>query len=124
MSLKSDDPNHYAHLYNKMGGQDAATSGRKVRILDSTLREGEQHPGVAFTIKQRIQIAWMLDSFGVDQIEISPVVSPDHVEATRTIIKQGLRADIVAHVRAIKSDVDIAIDCGATWVATYMGISD
>jgi 2-isopropylmalate synthase len=66
----------------------------------------------------------MLDSFGVDQIEISPVVSPDHAEATKTIIKQGLRADIVAHTRAIKSDVDIAIDCGATWVATYMGISD
>lgn len=124
MSLKSDDPNYYAHMYNRMGGQDAAISGRKVRILDSTLREGEQHPGVAFTIKQRIQIAWMLDSFGVDQIEISPVVSPDHVEATKTIIRQGLRADIVAHVRAIKSDVDVAIDCGATWVATYMGISD
>lgn len=124
MSLKSDDPNRYAHMYNHMGGQDAATSGRKVRILDSTLREGEQHPGVAFTIKQRIQIAWMLDSFGVDQIEISPVVSPDHAEATKTIIKQGLRADIVAHVRAMKSDVDTAISCGATWVATYMGISD
>ncbi|AIC14454.1 LeuA family protein [Nitrososphaera viennensis] len=124
MSLKSDDPNYYAHMYNRMGGPDAATSGRKIRILDSTLREGEQHPGVNFTTKQRIQIAWMLDSFGVDQIEISPVVSPDHVEATKTIIKQGLRADIVAHVRAIKSDVDIAIGCGATWVATYMGISD
>lgn len=124
MSLKSDDPNYYAHMYNRMGGQDAATSGRKVRILDSTLREGEQHPGVSFTIKQRIQIAWMLDSFGVDQIEISPVVSPDHVEATKTIIRQGLNADIVAHVRAIKSDVDVAIDCGATWCATYMGISD
>lgn len=124
MSLKSDDPNYYAHMYNRMGGPDAATSGRRIRILDSTLREGEQHPGVSFTTKQRIQIAWMLDSFGVDQIEISPVVSPDHVEATKTIIKQGLHADIVAHVRAIKSDVDIAIGCGATWVATYMGISD
>ena len=124
MSLKSDDPNYYAHMYNRMGGQDAATSNRKVRILDSTLREGEQHPGVAFTIKQRIQIAWMLDSFGVDQIEISPVVSPDHAAATKTIIKQGLRADIVAHVRAVKSDVDTAISCGASWVATYMGISD
>ncbi|HVX02582.1 MAG TPA: 2-isopropylmalate synthase [Nitrososphaera sp.] len=124
MSLKSDDPNYYAHMYNRMGGPDAATSGRKIRILDSTLREGEQHPGVNFTIKQRIQIAWMLDSFGVDQIEISPVVSPDHAEATKTIIKQGLRADIVAHTRAIKSDVDVAINCGATWVATYMGISD
>jgi isopropylmalate/homocitrate/citramalate synthase len=121
MSLKSDDPNHYAHQYNWMGEN---AQKRRIRILDSTLREGEQHPGVSFTIKQRIQIAWMLDSFGVDQIEISPVVSPDHAVATKTIIKQGLRADIVAHTRAIKSDVDIAIDCGATWVATYMGISD
>ncbi len=121
MSLKSDDPNYYAHQYNWMGenGQQ-----RRIRILDSTLREGEQHPGVSFTIKQRIQIAWMLDSFGVDQIEISPVVSPDHAVATKSIMKQGLRADIVAHTRAMKSDVDIAIDCGATWVATYLGISD
>ena len=122
MSLKSDDPNYYAHHYNWVG--ESGQQKRKIRILDSTLREGEQHPGVSFTIKQRIQIAWMLDSFGVDQIEISPVVSPDHAEATKTIIKQGLRADIVAHTRAIKSDVDVAIDCGATWVATYMGISD
>ncbi|MEW6605445.1 MAG: 2-isopropylmalate synthase [Thermoproteota archaeon] len=121
MSLKSDDPNYYAHQYNWMGENGQK---RRIRILDSTLREGEQHPGVSFTTKQRIQIAWMLDSFGVDQIEISPVVSPDHAEATKTIIKQGLRADIVAHTRAIKSDVDVAIDCGATWVATYMGISD
>jgi 2-isopropylmalate synthase len=122
MSLKSDDPNYYAHQYNWVG--ENGHQKRRIRILDSTLREGEQHPGVSFTIKQRIQIAWMLDSFGVDQIEISPVVSPDHTEATKTIIKQGLRADIVAHTRAIKSDVDIAIGCGATWVATYMGISD
>src|ERR671938_1327967 len=122
MSLRSDDPNYYAHQYNWMN--ENGNQKRKIKILDSTLREGEQHPGVSFTIKQRIQIAWMLDSFGVDQIEISPVVSPDHAEATKTIIKQGLRADIVAHTRAIKSDVNVAIDCGATWVATYMGISD
>ena len=119
MSLNSEDPNHYAHIYNESG-----SANKKIRILDSTLREGEQHPGISFSVKQRIQIAWMLDSFGVDQIEISPVVSTDHAEATRTIIKQGLKADILAHVRAIKSDVDVAISCGATWVATYMGISD
>jgi len=119
MSLNSEDPNYYAHIYNESG-----SANKKIRILDSTLREGEQHPGISFSVKQRIQIAWMLDSFGVDQIEISPVVSTDHAEATRTIIKQGLKADILAHVRAIKSDVDVAISCGATWVATYMGISD
>ena len=119
MSLKSDDANHFAHIYNE-----SHLFKRNISILDSTLREGEQHPGVSFTNKQRIQIAWMLDSFGVNQIEISPVVSQDHKEATKTIIKQGLKADILAHVRAIKSDVDVAIDCGASWVATYMGISD
>ena len=119
MSLKSDDPNYYAHIYNE-----SDKDKKQIRILDSTLREGEQHPGVAFTVKQRIQIAWMFDSFGVDQIEISPVISSDHLEATRSIIKQKLKADILAHVRAIKSDVDIAISTGATWVATYLGISD
>jgi isopropylmalate/homocitrate/citramalate synthase len=119
MSLNSEDANYYAHIYNESG-----TANKKIRILDSTLREGEQHPGISFSVKQRIQIAWMLDSFGVDQIEISPVVSSDHAEATRTIIRQGLRADILAHVRAIKSDVDVAISCDATWVATYIGISD
>src|ERR687897_549379 len=118
MSLNSDDPNHFANIYNR------TISNKEIRILDSTLREGEQHPGVSFTNKQRIQIAWLLDSFGVNQIEISPVVSHDHFEATKTIIKQGLKADILAHVRALKSDVEVAIDCGATWVATYMGISD
>ncbi len=119
MSLKTDDPNYFAHRYN-----DSERDKKKIRLLDSTLREGEQHPGVSFSNKQRIQIAWLLDSFGVDQIEISPIVSPDHHEATKIIMKQGLKADIVAHVRAIKSDVDKALDCDTNWVATYMGISD
>jgi 2-isopropylmalate synthase len=119
MSLKTDDPNFFAHQYNN-----SEQDKKKIRILDSTLREGEQHPGVSFSNKQRIQIAWMLDSFGVDQIEISPIVSEDHFEATKVIMKQGLNADIVAHVRAIKSDVDRALDCDTEWVATYMGISD
>ena len=119
MSLKTDDHNYFAHLYN-----DSERDNKYIKILDSTLREGEQHPGVSFSNKQRIQIAWMLDSFGVDQIEISPIVSLDHRDATKIILKQGLKADIVAHVRAIKSDIDVAIDCDATWVATYLGISD
>jgi isopropylmalate/homocitrate/citramalate synthase len=119
MLPNSEDPNYYAHNYNESG-----ITGKKIKILDSTLREGEQHPGISFSVKQRIQIAWMLDSFGVDQIEISPVVSSDHAEATKIIIKQGLKADILAHVRAIKKDVDVALSCDAKWVATYMGISD
>ena len=113
------DPNHYADMYNAY-----EKTPKKIRILDSTLREGEQHPGVSFTNKQRIQIAWMLDYFGVDQIEISPVGSPDHKEATKTIIQQGLRADIVSHGRALREDIDTSLSCDAKWVAAYLGISD
>jgi hypothetical protein len=51
-----------------------AASVSRVKILDSTLREGEQSVGVAFTKRQRLQIAWMLDYFGVDCIEISPII--------------------------------------------------
>lgn len=98
------DPNYYADIYNAYD-----KNPKKIKVLDSTLREGEQHPGVSFTNKQRIQIAWMLDYFGVDQIEISPVVSKDHREATKTIIKQGLKADIVSHGRALKEDIDISL---------------
>ena len=111
--------NHYADMYNAYD-----TEPKKIRVLDSTLREGEQHPGVSFTNKERIQVAWMLDYFGVDQIEISPVVSPDHKESTKTIIKQGLKADIVSHGRALKEDIDVSLSCDAKWVAAYLGISD
>ncbi len=113
------DPNYYSDIYNAY-----EKNPKKIHVLDSTLREGEQHPGVSFTNKQRIQIAWMLDYFGVDQIEISPVISKDHKEATKTIIKQGLKADIVAHGRALKEDIDISLSCDAEWVAGYLGISD
>ena len=113
------DPNYYADLYNSY-----EKNPKKIRVLDSTLREGEQHPGVSFTNKQRIQIAWMLDYFGVDQIEISPVVSTDHKEAVKTIIKQGLKADIVSHGRALKEDIDVSLSCDAKWCAAYLGISD
>ena len=114
-----NDPNYYAEEYNSV-----EKKSKKIKILDSTLREGEQHPGVSFTVKQRIQIAWELDYFGVDQIEISPIISPDHADATKTIIKQGLKADIVAHGRALKEDIDVSRKCDASWVAAYLGISD
>ncbi|MEM2759673.1 MAG: 2-isopropylmalate synthase [Nitrososphaerales archaeon] len=118
--MAMQDPNHFANIYNDLHNN----GDRSIYILDSTLREGEQHPGVSFTNKQRIQIAWMLDYFGVDQIEISPVVSADHEQATKTIIKAGLSADIVAHCRALKNDIDVALRCDAEWMAMYLGISD
>ena len=45
------DPNHYANMYNSY-----EKNPKKIRVLDSTLREGEQHPGVSFTNKQQSDI--------------------------------------------------------------------
>ena len=59
---------------------------QNISILDSTLREGEQSPGIYFTLRQRIQLAWMLDYFGVNAIEISPVISNEHEESCKKIL--------------------------------------
>ena len=97
---------------------------KKIRILDSTLREGEQHPGVSFARPaRRVQLAYELNSFGVDQIEIAPGISPDHKESLKKILGLGLSADIVSHGRAIKSDIDLSRECDAKWCAAYLGIS-
>lgn len=97
---------------------------RPVKILDSTLREGEQSPGISFTMRQRLQIAWMLDYFGVDAIEISPVISESHSESCKKLLKAGLSAKIVAHLRALKEDVNVALECDADYVAIYHSVSD
>ncbi|MGB9733070.1 MAG: homocitrate synthase/isopropylmalate synthase family protein [Conexivisphaera sp.] len=99
-------------------------AGRRIHILDSTLREGEQGAGVSFTKRQRLQIAWMLDYFGVDAIEVSPVISGSHLESCSEMVKAGLSAQIVAHGRALRQDIDTIIQCGASYGAIYHSVSD
>jgi 2-isopropylmalate synthase len=114
------NPNIFAYQYNDSKG----TLPAEIKILDTTLREGEQAPGVSFSLRQRLQIAWMLDYFGVDYIEISPIVSESHEESCKTMIKAGLSADIVAHIRSLRRDIDVALRCDASWIAMYHSVSD
>ena len=86
-------------------------------MLDSTLRE--QHPGVSFTNKQNSD--WMLDYFGVIKLKFHQLFQMI-TSTTKTIIKQGLR-QILFHKDALKSDIDISLDCDANGAA-YLGISD
>ena len=114
------NPNAYAYEYNR--SENILPSS--VMILDTTLREGEQAPGVSFTLRQRLQIAWMLDYFGVNFIEISPIVSENHEESCKAMLKAGLSAEIVAHLRALPKDIDVALRCNASWIAMYHSVSD
>jgi 2-isopropylmalate synthase len=70
------EANHFANVLNS---RDRPNNLKEIKVLDSTLREGEQSVGVSFTKRQRLQIAWMLDYFGVDFIEISPIISDTHL---------------------------------------------
>jgi 2-isopropylmalate synthase len=66
----------------------------------------------------------MLDYFGVNFIEISPIVSKNHEESCKAMIQAGLSADIVAHLRALPRDIDVALRCDASWIAMYHSVSD
>ena len=97
---------------------------RDVLILDSTLREGEQAPDVRFTYAQRLQLAQALDEFGVNFIEVSTLVSEEQRQLTRELVGMGLKANIVAHLRASTADIDVARQCDATWIALFLSTSD
>ncbi|MGC2669379.1 MAG: 2-isopropylmalate synthase [Candidatus Nitrosopolaris sp.] len=97
----------------------------KVRIFDTTLRDGEQTPGVSITPEQKVQIAIKLDGLGIDAIEVGfPVVSHGETIAIKNITKQGLKAEICGLARTIKSDLDAAINCDLTYVHTFIATSD
>jgi len=86
---------------------------KTVSIHDATLRDGEQTPGVVMSIKEKVAIAEKLDEIGVDRIEAGmPAVSEQDFEAIKQISKLGLKSKIYTFARAIKADIDKAIECG------------
>ncbi len=85
---------------------------RTIKILDTTLRDGEQTPGVSFTPEEKLKIAISLDEFGVDVIEAgSAITSPGEQESIRRIANEGLRAEISSYSRILKSDIDVTMKC-------------
>ncbi|MCI2414866.1 MAG: homocitrate synthase [Candidatus Aramenus sp.] len=101
----------------------------KVGILDSTLREGEQTPGVVFTVDQRVEIAKALSTLGVAMIEAGhPAVSPDIYEGIKRIMKlkrEGeITSEILAHSRAVKRDIEVAAELEVDRIAIFFGVSD
>ena len=89
----------------------------KVEIHDATLRDGEQTPGVVFSVQDKIDIAIKLDEVGIERIEAGmPAVSPQDEEAIKEISKLGLNSRIFTFARAMKQDIDKALECGANGV--------
>lgn len=94
-----------------------------VEIHDATLRDGEQTPGVVFSTEEKVHIAELLDQLGVERIEAGmPAVSQSDYNAIKEICKRGLNAKIFAFVRAVRGDIDMAAECGATGVVIEVPI--
>ena len=94
-----------------------------VEIHDATLRDGEQTPGVVFRKEDKIRIAQMLDEVGVERIEAGmPAVSDEDFKAIKEISKLGLKAKIFTFARALRVDIDKAVDCGADGVVIEVPI--
>lgn len=97
----------------------------RVRIFDTTLRDGEQTPGVALSPEKKLSIAKKLDDLGVDVIEAGfPIVSEGEQQGIKLITKANLSAEICGLARTSKKDIDAVIDCGLNYIHTFIATSD
>ncbi|MCO4478513.1 2-isopropylmalate synthase [Streptococcus infantarius subsp. infantarius] len=80
---------------------------RKVEFLDTTLRDGEQTPGVNFSVKEKVAIAKQLEKWGIASIEAGfPAASPDSFEAVRQIAEAMTTTAVSGLARSVKADID------------------
>lgn len=93
-------------------------------IYDTTLRDGEQAPGVRFNTKQKIEIAKKLDELNIPEIEAGfPIVSKDEKNSVKQIANEGLNPRILALSRIKKGDMDAVIDCDTDGIILFASIS-
>jgi methanogen homocitrate synthase len=96
----------------------------KITIYDTTLRDGEQTPGVCLRTAEKLKIARKLDELRIHQIEAGfPVVSNEEKRSVTTIANEGLDANILALCRTKKEDIDTALDCNVDGIITFLGTS-
>ena len=104
--------------------QDFLSNVSRFKIIESTLREGEQFANAFFDTETKIKIAKALDDFGVDYIELtSPVASEQSRKDCEAICKLGLKAKILTHVRCHMDDAKVAVECGVDGVDLVIGTS-
>lgn len=102
---------------------DATVSGASVRFCDSTLRDGEQMPGVAFSLQSRLEIARELDALGVDEIEVGFAGARAACADIAAVADLGLRAHILALCRPLSVDIAAALEAGVDGVKLVTTVS-
>lgn len=84
---------------------------RKIQFFDTTLRDGEQTPGVNFNTKEKVQIALQLEKWGIDTIEAGfPIASQGDFEAVQAISRAAQKMTVAGLARCQKKDIDRAYE--------------
>src|SRR5919197_3358319 len=101
----------------------------RVRVFDTTLRDGEQSPGISLNRQEKVEIAQQLARLGVDIIEAGfPITSPGDFEAVQTIAREVHGPVICGLARTSKQDIDAAWnavrDAERPRIHTFIATSD
>jgi 2-isopropylmalate synthase len=101
----------------------------RVIVFDTTLRDGEQSPGAALNVSEKVEIAHVLEEMGVDVIEAGfPISSPGDFRAVQRISREIRNCTICGLTRANRTDIDAAAealrDAARPRIHTGLGVSD
>ena len=100
------------------------TSLSAAKLIDSTLREGEQFAKASFRTQDKIEIARALDTFGVDYVEVtSPAASPQSQRDAARLVRLGLGARVITHSRCNVDDVRAAVETGVGAIGFFFATS-
>jgi isopropylmalate/homocitrate/citramalate synthase len=96
-----------------------------IGLYDTTLRDGEQTVGVALDAEQKLEIARLLDSLGIERIEAGfPRVSDDDARAVELIAEAGLAAEVWGFSRAVQADVEALVELGVRFSVIEAPVSE
>jgi len=96
-----------------------------VTLFDTTLRDGEQSPGIALSVDDKVRLALALNELGVDTMEVGFAASGDAEKDTiRRIAELGTESKVCSLARCSKKDIDAVIDTGASHIHVFLATSD
>lgn len=96
----------------------------RITVFDTTLRDGEQTPGVALTVDEKVEVAQALDQLGVDIIEAGfPISSDGEFNSVKAIAEAGFKSTVCGLARCVEKDMQAAVDASVDLIHIFIGTS-